>query len=107
MASRRTNPAAGAAFEPHAPEPPSRRFDLPRADGRGGVITNDTLRRCARARSFVGDRVACHHHTTAQAHKSGIDIFRVFDALNYADNMKLGIEAARDAGGFVEARYEP
>ena len=51
--------------------------------------------------------MACHHHTTAQAHKSGIDIFRVFDALNYADNMKLGIEAARDAGGFVEARYEP
>ena len=27
----------------------------------------------------------------------------MFDALNYAENMRLGIEAARDAGGFVEA----
>lgn len=40
---------------------------------------------------------------TLQAVKSGIDIFRVFDSLNYAENMKLGIEAASAAGGFVEA----
>ena len=39
----------------------------------------------------------------ARAKNAGIDIFRVFDALNYAENMRLGIEAARDAGGFVEA----
>lgn len=38
-----------------------------------------------------------------EAHKSGIDIFRVFDSLNYIDNMKLGIEAAGASGGFVEA----
>jgi len=37
-----------------------------------------------------------------QAHKSGVDIFRVFDALNYLDNMKMGIDAAGSAGGFVE-----
>merc|ERR1719217_716485 len=34
---------------------------------------------------------------------SGIDIFRVFDSLNYIDNMELGIKAAAAAGGFVES----
>ncbi|KAJ1459420.1 hypothetical protein M885DRAFT_511373 [Pelagophyceae sp. CCMP2097] len=38
-----------------------------------------------------------------QAVKSGIDIFRVFDSLNYPENVKLGIEAGAAAGGFVEA----
>jgi len=38
-----------------------------------------------------------------QAHKSGIDIFRVFDSLNYVENMELGIKAAAASGGFVEA----
>jgi len=37
-----------------------------------------------------------------QAKESGIDIFRVFDALNYYDNLKLGVDAALAAGGFVE-----
>jgi len=37
-----------------------------------------------------------------QAKASGIDIFRVFDSLNYLDNLKLGVEAAGAAGGFVE-----
>ena len=37
-----------------------------------------------------------------QARKSGVDIFRVFDSLNYLDNLKLGVEAAGAAGGFVE-----
>lgn len=37
-----------------------------------------------------------------QAQKSGIDIFRVFDSLNYLDNLKLGVDAAGAAGGFVE-----
>lgn len=38
-----------------------------------------------------------------QAAASGIDVFRVFDSLNYLENLKLGIEAAGEAGGFVEA----
>ena len=38
-----------------------------------------------------------------EAVKEGIDIFRVFDSLNYIENMKFGIEAAREAGGVVEA----
>jgi pyruvate carboxylase len=37
------------------------------------------------------------------AKKEGIDIFRVFDSLNYEENLKLGVEAAGAAGGFVEA----
>ncbi|KAL3789965.1 hypothetical protein ACHAWO_002019 [Cyclotella atomus] len=37
-----------------------------------------------------------------QAKDSGIDIFRVFDSLNYVENLKLGVEAAGAAGGFVE-----
>ena len=32
-----------------------------------------------------------------------MDIFRVFDSLNYIDNMRLGIDAAKKAGGVVEA----
>lgn len=43
------------------------------------------------------------HRFCNQAHKSGIDIFRVFDSLNYLENMQLGIDAAGEAGGFVEA----
>jgi pyruvate carboxylase len=38
-----------------------------------------------------------------KAHESGIDIFRVFDSLNYVENMELGIKAAVASGGFVEA----
>ena len=37
-----------------------------------------------------------------QAQKSGIDVFRVFDSLNYLENLKLGVDAAGKAGGFVE-----
>lgn len=37
-----------------------------------------------------------------QAVKSGIDIFRVFDSLNYVPNLKVGVEAVLEAGGFVE-----
>lgn len=39
----------------------------------------------------------------AQAASSGVDIFRVFDSLNYIENMKLGVEAVGEAGGFIEA----
>mmetsp|Transcript_50221 Transcript_50221/g.56892 ORF Transcript_50221/g.56892 Transcript_50221/m.56892 type:complete len:1236 (+) Transcript_50221:68-3775(+) len=37
-----------------------------------------------------------------QAKESGIDVFRVFDSLNYIENLKLGVDAAGKAGGFVE-----
>ena len=35
--------------------------------------------------------------------KSGMDIFRVFDSLNYMPNLLVGMEAAGKAGGVVEA----
>ncbi|PAA48465.1 hypothetical protein BOX15_Mlig023017g1 [Macrostomum lignano] len=38
-----------------------------------------------------------------QAVKSGMDIFRVFDSLNYVPNMEVGMDAVRKAGGVVEA----
>ncbi|KDE09592.1 pyruvate carboxylase [Microbotryum lychnidis-dioicae p1A1 Lamole] len=38
-----------------------------------------------------------------KAVENGLDIFRVFDSLNYIDNMRLGIDAAKKAGGVVEA----
>ncbi|CAM9237187.1 unnamed protein product [Phaeothamnion confervicola] len=37
------------------------------------------------------------------AQKTGMDVFRVFDSLNYLENMRLGIEAAGASGGIVEA----
>lgn len=37
------------------------------------------------------------------AHKCGMDIFRVFDSLNYVPNLVVGMEAAGNAGGVVEA----
>ncbi|KAJ8338055.1 hypothetical protein SKAU_G00370210 [Synaphobranchus kaupii] len=37
------------------------------------------------------------------AKENGMDIFRVFDSLNYLPNMLLGMEAAGTAGGVVEA----
>ncbi|KAK2465629.1 hypothetical protein APHAL10511_002173 [Amanita phalloides] len=38
-----------------------------------------------------------------KAVENGLDIFRVFDSLNYIENMRIGIDAAKKAGGVVEA----
>mmetsp|Transcript_6984 Transcript_6984/g.22785 ORF Transcript_6984/g.22785 Transcript_6984/m.22785 type:complete len:1124 (+) Transcript_6984:70-3441(+) len=35
--------------------------------------------------------------------KNGMDVFRIFDSLNYLENMYLGIDAVGAAGGVVEA----
>lgn len=37
------------------------------------------------------------------AKEHGVDIFRVFDSLNYVENMRLGIDAVGAAGGVIEA----
>jgi pyruvate carboxylase len=34
---------------------------------------------------------------------NGMDVFRIFDSLNYIENMRLGIDAVGSAGGIVEA----
>jgi len=38
-----------------------------------------------------------------QAKDTGMDVFRVFDSVNYLENMRLGIDAVGTAGGIVEA----
>ncbi|KAG9307072.1 hypothetical protein G9A89_016900 [Geosiphon pyriformis] len=38
-----------------------------------------------------------------KAKDTGMDIFRIFDSLNYIENMRLGIDAVKKAGGVVEA----
>ena len=35
--------------------------------------------------------------------EKGVDVFRVFDCLNYVENLRLGIDAVGEAGGVVEA----
>ena len=42
-------------------------------------------------------------HFVERAADSGIDVFRVFDCLNWADNMKVAIEAVRHTGKLCEA----
>ncbi|KAL8914612.1 MAG: hypothetical protein Q9171_000793 [Xanthocarpia ochracea] len=42
-------------------------------------------------------------HFCVQAKKYGVDIFRIFDALNDIDQLEVGIKAVREAGGVVEA----
>jgi pyruvate carboxylase len=42
-------------------------------------------------------------HFIAQASAAGIDVFRVFDCLNWVPNMKVTIEAVRNTGRLCEA----
>lgn len=37
------------------------------------------------------------------AKETGMDVFRIFDSVNYLENMRLGIDAVGQAGGIVEA----
>lgn len=37
------------------------------------------------------------------ARENGIDVFRIFDSLNYVENLKIGMDSVRSAGGVVEA----
>jgi len=37
-----------------------------------------------------------------ESRRAGVDIFRVFDSLNYLDNLKFGIDSVRAAGGIAE-----
>lgn len=42
-------------------------------------------------------------HFVLQAKENGVDVFRVFDALNDLDQLKVGVDAVRKAGGVIEA----
>jgi len=37
------------------------------------------------------------------AKDTGMDVFRIFDSINYIENMKLGIDCVGEAGGIIEA----
>jgi pyruvate carboxylase len=43
------------------------------------------------------------YHFCVQAKKNGMDIFRVFDALNDIEQLEVGMKAVQEAGGVVEA----
>lgn len=43
------------------------------------------------------------YHFCEQAKKYGVDIFRIFDALNDIDQLEVGMKAVQKAGGVVEA----
>ncbi|KAL8839256.1 MAG: hypothetical protein Q9176_004587 [Flavoplaca citrina] len=43
------------------------------------------------------------YHFCVQAKKYGVDIFRIFDALNDIDQIEVGIKAVKEAGGVVES----
>lgn len=36
------------------------------------------------------------------AKETGMDVFRIFDSVNYIENMRLGIDAVGEAGGIIE-----
>ncbi len=38
-----------------------------------------------------------------EAKERGVDVFRIFDCLNYLENLELGIDAVGEAGGIIEA----
>jgi pyruvate carboxylase len=42
-------------------------------------------------------------HFVGRAADAGVDVFRVFDCLNWVDNMQVAIEAVRDSGRLCEA----
>ena len=42
-------------------------------------------------------------HFCIQAQKNGVDVFRVFDALNDIEQIEVGVKAVKKAGGVVEA----
>ncbi|WP_025916887.1 pyruvate carboxylase [Herminiimonas sp. CN] len=41
-------------------------------------------------------------HFVAQAAKGGVDVFRVFDSLNWVENMRVAMDAVVDAGALCE-----
>ncbi|KAI9362426.1 hypothetical protein DFJ73DRAFT_812313 [Zopfochytrium polystomum] len=70
------------------------------------LVPNIPFQMLLRGANAVGytaypDQVVYEFVQTAVNH--GMDIFRVFDSLNYEENIKLGIDAVKKAGGVAEA----
>jgi pyruvate carboxylase len=69
-------------------------------------VPNILLQMLIRASNGVGytnypDSVV--RYFTARAADAGVDLFRVFDALNWVENMKVGVEAVLETGKLCEA----
>jgi pyruvate carboxylase len=70
------------------------------------AVPNIILQMMVRASNAVGytsypDNVV--QHFIGEAARAGIDLFRVFDSLNGIDNMRVAIDAVRQAGALCEA----
>ena len=68
-------------------------------------VPNILLQMLLRASNAVGytnypDNVV--RHFVAQAADAGVDLFRVFDSLNWVENMRVAIDAVRDTGALCE-----
>ncbi|KAJ2768603.1 pyruvate carboxylase [Coemansia nantahalensis] len=77
-----------------------------RLDRLRALVPNIPFQMLLRGANAVGytsypDNVVYEFCKQARAH--GVDVFRVFDSLNYVENLKLGIDAVRQANGVVEA----
>lgn len=76
-----------------------------RLDRISEAVPNVCLQMLLRGRNTVGyapyPDVVCERFV-AEARRGGIDIFRIFDALNDVDRMLPAIRATRDVGGLVE-----
>jgi pyruvate carboxylase len=69
-------------------------------------VPNILLQMLLRASNAVGytnypDNVV--RHFVAQAAAGGIDLFRVFDSLNWVDNMRVAMDAVLESGALLEA----
>jgi pyruvate carboxylase len=77
-----------------------------RLDALREAMPNLLLQMLLRASNAVGytnypDNVV--RHFVRQAASGGIDLFRVFDALNWVENMRVAIDAVRETGALCEA----
>ena len=61
------------------------------------------LLRVANALRYTNYPDKIFHKFWKQAYKSIFDVFRVFNDLNYTDNLKLGVDTAGSASKFVES----
>ncbi len=70
------------------------------------AMPNQLLQMLLRSANAVGytnypDNVV--RHFVAQAARHGVDVFRVFDSLNWAENMRVAIDAVLETGKLCEA----
>ncbi len=70
------------------------------------MVPNVLLQMLLRASNAVGytnypDNVV--RHFVSQAADNGVDLFRIFDSLNWVDNMRVAIDAVAETGKLAEA----